>query len=139
MVFSYSGGLVDAGGGKKGGPALLNQAKKLFTSVVVGLIIVYGAWIFVNFFLMAIGVANWTGLRDGWANINCNTSGQPTSNPTPSTTPSTVPPVPSPVPTPGGGVSEEAVEDYVDDLFDIIPDASEEVKEYVDDLFDFGI
>jgi len=74
IMFSYSGGMIDAGGGKKGGPALLGQAKKLFTALVIGLVIIYGAWIIVNMFLMTIGVVGWTGLTNGgWSTINCST------------------------------------------------------------------
>ena len=67
-IFAYFGG-GEIGG--KGGPALLSQANKLLTSVVWGLLIIFGAWIFVNTFFMLIGVADWTGLKGGWWQINC--------------------------------------------------------------------
>jgi sorbitol-specific phosphotransferase system component IIBC len=54
-----------------GSPETLGKAKKLLTSVIMGLIIVYGAWIFVNTFFMLIGVADWTGLTEGWWKIEC--------------------------------------------------------------------
>ena len=57
--------------GGKSGPALLSQANKLLMSVVWGLLIIFGAWIFVNTFFMAIGVADWTGLKAGWWKIDC--------------------------------------------------------------------
>jgi len=57
--------------GTRGGPALISQAKRLLTSVVTGLIIVYAAWIIVNTFLVIIGVAGWTGLATGWFSISC--------------------------------------------------------------------
>ncbi|MBU3942900.1 hypothetical protein KKA24_02865 [Patescibacteria group bacterium] len=75
IMLSYSGGMVDAGGGKKGGPALLGQAKKLLISLAIGLVIIYGAWIFVSLFLdTIIGVKDWAGLKNGgWSTINCPT------------------------------------------------------------------
>jgi len=76
-IFAYFGGAVALPGGGKGGPALLSQANKLLTSVVWGLLIIFGAWIFVNTFFMLIGVADWTGLtkgwKEGWWQINCPT------------------------------------------------------------------
>lgn len=41
-----------------GNPGALTQAKSVITSVIVGLIIIYAAWIIVNMFLAVIGVAN---------------------------------------------------------------------------------
>ena len=67
-IFAYFGG-GEIGG--KGGPGLLSQANKLLMSVVWGLLIIFGAWIFVNTFFMLIGVADWTGLKAGWWQINC--------------------------------------------------------------------
>lgn len=37
-------------------PKMVNQAKSLLTSVVWGLLIIYGAWVFVNTFFMLIGL-----------------------------------------------------------------------------------
>jgi len=50
--------------GARGGPAMITQAKRLLTSVITGLIIIYAAWIIVNTFLVIIGVADWTGFFD---------------------------------------------------------------------------
>jgi hypothetical protein len=58
-------------GGAKGGPKLLSQAKKLITSVMVGLIIIYAGWLLVDLFFDVIGVAEWTGLSEGWFSIQC--------------------------------------------------------------------
>jgi len=58
-------------GGVKGGPKLLNQAKKLITSVVLGLVIIYAGWLLVDLFFDVIGVAEWTGLNEGWFSIQC--------------------------------------------------------------------
>jgi hypothetical protein len=60
-------------GGDKGGPALLGQAKKIITSVVFGLLIIFAAWVIVNTFFQIIGVSTWEGwsLKQGWWQINC--------------------------------------------------------------------
>ena len=38
-------------------PSFLQTAKKLLTSVAIGLLVTYGAWVIVNTFFMLIGVA----------------------------------------------------------------------------------
>ncbi len=58
-------------GGAKGGPKMLSQAKKLITSVILGLIIIYAGWLLVDLFFDVIGVAEWTGLNQGWFSIQC--------------------------------------------------------------------
>ena len=67
--------MIAIGGGmyifSQGKPEMISQAKKLFTSVIIGLIIIYGAWVIVNTFLTAIGTAEWTGLEKGWWIIKC--------------------------------------------------------------------
>lgn len=70
-IFAYFGG-GEIGG--KAGPALLSQANKLLTSVVWGLLIIFGAWIFINTFFQLIGVATWDGwsLKEGWWKIECS-------------------------------------------------------------------
>ncbi|MDP2910258.1 MAG: hypothetical protein Q8N58_00505 [bacterium] len=55
----------------QGKPETLSKVKSLFTNIVIGLAIIYGAWAIVNTFLMIIGVQGWTGLREGWWQINC--------------------------------------------------------------------
>jgi len=52
-------------------PAKIDQAKKLFTSVAIGLVIVYGAWLLVSLFFSIIGVMEWTKLEEGWFKIKC--------------------------------------------------------------------
>ena len=54
-----------------GDPANLGRAKGLLTSVVIGLLIVYGAWLLISAFFLAIGVSEWTGLKEGWFNYPC--------------------------------------------------------------------
>jgi len=62
-----------------GSPELFAKGKSVLTAVVIGLVIVFVAWVFLNTFLDAIGVAKWTGLMDnpdtpeveGWWKIQC--------------------------------------------------------------------
>jgi len=51
-------------------PEKVSQAKSIITSIVIGLIIIFVAWVFLNTFLDAIGVAEWTGLKTWWK-IEC--------------------------------------------------------------------
>jgi len=71
----------------QGGPDMINRAKRIFKAVVFGILISYGAWVIINFFFQAIGVAEWTGIREGWWKIECptttSTSGCPPSIPAP--------------------------------------------------------
>ncbi|MCD6402518.1 hypothetical protein J7L36_01530 [bacterium] len=53
-----------------GNPEQVASGKKLITSVVIGLIIIFGSWIFLSTFLQIIGVAEWTGLKTWWE-IKC--------------------------------------------------------------------
>jgi FtsH-binding integral membrane protein len=55
-----------------GGPEMLNKAKSVLKAVFFGLLIAYGAWLIVNTFFWAIGVNEWTGLRNNWWQINCD-------------------------------------------------------------------
>lgn len=68
-VMMVVGGLMFYLGGAS--PGTLTKAKSLLTSVVIGLIIIYGAWVIINTFFMFIGVADWTGLKEGWWKIKC--------------------------------------------------------------------
>ena len=62
-------------------PENVSKAKSVITSAVIGLVIIFVAWVFLNTFLDAIGVATWTGLMDnpdtpeveGWWKIQCGT------------------------------------------------------------------
>lgn len=51
LIFAH----VGLGGGDSG---MLSRAKTLFFSVVIGLVIIYGAWLIVHTFLWAIGATN---------------------------------------------------------------------------------
>ena len=67
--------MIVVGGGmyilSAGNPAMISRAKSLFIAVVIGLVVIYGAWIFVNTFLMLIGAADWEGFGRGWWKIPC--------------------------------------------------------------------
>jgi len=68
LMVLIAGGMFLLGGGS---PNLVNQGKKVLTSVVIGLVLVYGAWVITNTILMGIGVSTWTGLENGWFEIQC--------------------------------------------------------------------
>jgi len=46
------------------------KAKGTVTAVVVGLVVIFIAWVFLNLFLSTIGIAEWTGLGSWWE-ITC--------------------------------------------------------------------
>ena len=60
-------------------PETFSKAKSIITATIIGLVIIFIAWVFLNTFLDYIGVAKWTGLRDnpdtpqeeGWWQIDC--------------------------------------------------------------------
>jgi len=52
-IFAYAGGVEK-------GPEMTSQAKRLFTAVAIGLLIIYGAFIIIGTFLQFIGLAEWT-------------------------------------------------------------------------------
>lgn len=56
-----------------GDPGQLQRAKGILTSVVWGLIIIYGAWLLVNLFFMTIGIneAAFSGLPQNWFKFEC--------------------------------------------------------------------
>jgi hypothetical protein len=58
-----------------GNPERISSAKKLMTNVAIGILIIFAAWIIVNTILMLIGVADWTGLKEGWWQIECPVPG----------------------------------------------------------------
>jgi hypothetical protein len=49
-------------------PERVGQAKSIITSVIIGLVIIFIAWVFLNTFLSYIGLASWTGT---WWQIQC--------------------------------------------------------------------
>ncbi len=64
IVPSLAALMIAIGGGmyiiSRGNPEMLGQAKKLFTTVVIGLVIIYGAFLIIGLFLKTIGLADWT-------------------------------------------------------------------------------
>ena len=57
-----------------GKPEMISQAKRLFTAIAIGLLIIYGAWVFINTFLMFIGineVNEFRTLPQDWWKIPC--------------------------------------------------------------------
>ena len=73
--------MIVIGGGmfmlSSGNPSNIMQAKKIMTSTVIGLLIIFGSYIFLGMFLQAIGLADWTTeiykswWQDGFFNIPC--------------------------------------------------------------------
>jgi len=65
--------MIAIGGGmyivSQGNPEMLGRAKKLFTSVVFGLLIIYGAYVIIGLFLMTIGLADGTQGGPNWYDI----------------------------------------------------------------------
>ncbi len=54
-----------------GNPNQLEKAKSIIRTVIIGFLIVYGSWIFVNSFLVGIGVSYWDDFGGRWFAINC--------------------------------------------------------------------
>lgn len=51
-------------------PELFSKGKAILTATVIGLIVVFVAWVFLNTFLDFLNVAEWTGLKTWWQ-IKC--------------------------------------------------------------------
>ena len=54
-----------------GNPQSISKGRTILTAVVIGLIIVYASWIFVNTIFQALGISQWAGLGSWWQ-IQCN-------------------------------------------------------------------
>lgn len=52
-------------------PDKIKEARRIVGAAVIGLVIIFVAWAFLNTFLTSIGVAEWTGLEEGWWDIQC--------------------------------------------------------------------
>lgn len=63
-----------------GGPEMVSRAKKLFTAVAIGLLIIYSAFLIIGLFLKFIGLADWTEniyqnwIRGDFFEIQCDSS-----------------------------------------------------------------
>lgn len=53
-----------------GDPAKIGKAKGLLTTVAIGLVIIYGAYLLISSFFLIIGVNEWTGLQN-WFEYPC--------------------------------------------------------------------
>jgi len=75
IVPSLAALMIAIGGGmyiiSRGDPEMLSRAKRLFTAIVIGLLIIYGAWLIVNLFLTVIGTTIWQGPGQGWWIFPC--------------------------------------------------------------------
>lgn len=60
----------------KGDPGALTNAKAVIKVVIYGFIGVFAGWVFINTFFMAIGIAEWNGLRldESWWKISAKCS-----------------------------------------------------------------
>jgi hypothetical protein len=67
-MFAIAGIMLYTAGGSRD---RVNRAKDLFKAVVIGLAIIYGAWLLVTVTLFLIGVEEWTGLTSGWYKVHC--------------------------------------------------------------------
>jgi len=72
LMIVIGGVMFYAGGGK---PDLIDKAKKLLLGVVIGLFLIYGAYLIIGLFLSILGATNWQPFAD-WADmgvfsINC--------------------------------------------------------------------
>ncbi|MCP6718558.1 MAG: pilin [Patescibacteria group bacterium] len=53
-------------------PGKVEDAKNIIKAVIIGMVIIFVAWVFLNSFLSTIGVAKWAGLEEGWWEIQCD-------------------------------------------------------------------
>ncbi len=80
-----------------GNPQTISRARALIGSVLIGLVIIYGAYFIIGLFLQTIGLADWTEdiyrswWENGFFNINCDVP----------ETGGGAPPAPAPPPAPG--------------------------------------
>ncbi len=61
---------------RRGSSEIINKVKRALTGVVIGIIIIYGAWVIIYAVLLAIGAVTWSGLNNLWI-INCPAYVQP--------------------------------------------------------------
>ena len=68
------GGIMFYIGGTK--PDMLTRGRKLIIGVVIGLFLIYGAFMLTSVFLRVLGITEWTGLsnwaNDGFFKITCD-------------------------------------------------------------------
>ena len=75
IVFPIATLLLVIGGGmymfSAGDPGKIAQAKQILFSTIIGLVIIFSAWLVISTFMAAIGLADWVGPADGWYKIDC--------------------------------------------------------------------
>lgn len=54
-----------------GNPEEMEKAKKTMMTIVIGLILIYGAWIIINTIMSGSGLVAWDGLKEGGWNVIC--------------------------------------------------------------------
>jgi len=80
-----------------GDPAKVTQARKIISSVLIGIAIIYGSFFLIGLFLQSIGLADWTTniYTDWWENgifnIDCPV---PSTTMAPPVPPAPIPPIP---------------------------------------------
>ena len=62
-------------------PQWVSRGKRAITAVVIGLILVYSAWLFINTFFVFIGVSTFGGI-DTWYDVDCSITAVPPPPPT---------------------------------------------------------
>jgi len=89
VVLGY-GGFVFLIGLLQESSETVNKGKKWLLSVLIGLVIIYGAWLLVDLFFRLMGFTQerWPGLANAWwrIQINCETRQEPLTFPGPGTT-----------------------------------------------------
>ena len=100
-----------------GDPGKFSKGKDIIQAAVIGVVIILAAWIVVNTIFLLIGVADWTGLREGWFKIDCPislTGGAPAPTPTAASTPApTPPPAPESLVSPTSGYPNDSFNLFV--------------------------
>jgi len=51
-------------------PEKAKLAKSILTTAIIGVVLVYGSWLLINTILVAVGITDWTGLKN-WFEITC--------------------------------------------------------------------
>jgi hypothetical protein len=69
LLFAWAGFLFLTAAGNA---SRLEQAKTVIKATIVGIIIIYGSWLFIGLILGSLGVADFAGAGDGWWKITCN-------------------------------------------------------------------
>jgi hypothetical protein len=69
LMFVIGGFYILIAGGR---PEMLQRGKKILFAAVIGLVIIFGAWVIINMVFTALGVSEWTNLKDGWSVMNCD-------------------------------------------------------------------